>query len=118
MHDTLYRSLMGLAITLTIAWIGWTVYDSVIVEETPGNSSYLAGNNYFEDGFYQDALGEYEAALDANPDHIHAKRGQARSLMQLGRNLEALEVFSEAIRLEPEFGATYANRGILHDRMG
>ena len=118
MHDSAYRSLMGIAITLTIAWIGWTIYDSVIVEETPGNSSYLAGNNYFEDGFYQDALREYEAALDANPDHIYAKRGQARSLMQLGHNLEALEVFNEAIRREPEFGATYAYRGILHDRMG
>jgi len=118
MHDTLYRSLMGIAITLTIAWVGWTVYDSVIVEETPGNSSYLAGNNNFEDGLYQDALREYEAALDVNPDHIHAKRGQARSLMQLGRNLEALAAFDELIRLEPEFGATYANRGILNDRIG
>ena len=45
-------------------------------------------------------------------------RGRARSLMQLGRFPQALAVFDTAISLEPDFGPTYANRGILHDRLG
>jgi tetratricopeptide (TPR) repeat protein len=38
--------------------------------------------------------------------------------MQLGRNDDALRRFDSAIVRDPEFAATYANRGILHDRMG
>ena len=49
---------------------------------------------------------------------MYAKRGKARSLMQLGHHYEALMTFNEVITLEPDFAASYANRGILHDRMG
>lgn len=109
---------MVIGITLTVAWIGWSVYDGVIVERTPGDSSYLAGNSYFEDARYTEALREYQVALENNPDHIHAKRAKARSLMQLGRYQDALVLFDELIRQHPDFAPTYANRGILHDRMG
>ena len=45
-------------------------------------------------------------------------RGRARTLMQLGRAEQALAAFDAAISLKPDFGATYANRGILRDRLG
>ena len=45
-------------------------------------------------------------------------RGKARSLLKLERFDDALKVFEEAIAREPEFGATYANRGIAFDLMG
>ena len=83
-----------------------------------GDNTYLAANSYFEDGRYEDALREYREALTINPQHMHAKRGKARSLMQLGHHYEALMTFNEVIALEPDFAASYANRGILHDRMG
>jgi tetratricopeptide (TPR) repeat protein len=38
--------------------------------------------------------------------------------MQLERYPEAERAYSEAIAREPEFAATYANRGILYDRTG
>ncbi len=118
MDDRIYRLLMGIAITLTVAWVGWTVYTSLIVERTPGDNAYLAGNAYFEDGRYEEALREYGAALTANPDHQHANRGKALSLMQLGQNYSALIAFNEIIAREPQLAANYANRGVLQDRMG
>ena len=118
MENKRYNVLMTIAIVLTVAWVGWSVYDGVIVEAIPGDSKYFAGNSYFEDGRYNEALAEYQAALAINPDHIHAKRGKARSLMQLGRSSEALAVFNELIEQRADFAASYANRGILLDRMG
>jgi len=118
METKRYKVLMTLAIVLTVAWIGWSVYDGVIVEAIPGDSRYLAGNSYFEDGRYNEALAEYQAALAIDPDHFQAGRGKARSLMQLGKNEEALTVFDGLIEKHPDFAAIYANRGILHDRMG
>ena len=118
MDDRIYRTLLSIAITLTVAWVGWSIYTSVMLEETPGDNTYLAGNSYFEDGRYEAALLEYREALTINPQHMHAKRGKARSLMQLGHHYEALMTFNEIIALEPDFAASYANRGILQDRMG
>ena len=118
MDERLYRFLMGVAISLTVAWVAWTIYDSFFAQVAPGDNAYLAGENYFADEHYEDALSEYEAALAEAPDHVHAWRGKARSLLQLGRHREALLAFDEAIARDPEFSGSYANRGILYDRMG
>ncbi len=113
-----YRFLVWAAILLTVAWVGWSFYDSMIAPRNPGDLAYLEANNLFEDGEYQRALDKYDEALNEDPNHIHAMRGRARSLMQLGQSPQALTAFDTAISLEPEFGGTYANRGMLHDRMG
>lgn len=118
MDDRLYRFLKWAAIAITIAWVGWAAYDNFFVGKTPGEMSYHAANNFFQDGDYARALEEYDAALREDPQNIYALRGRGRSLMQLGRDDEALAAFDEAIAREPGFGATYANRGILYDRMG
>ena len=118
MDKGLYRFLVVTAIVLTLAWIGWSYYDSKIAPRNPGDPAYLAANKLFEDGDYQRALDKYDEALNETPNHIHAMRGRARSRMQLGQSTRALAEFNTAIALEPDFGPTYANRGILHDRQG
>ncbi len=118
MDERLYRFLMAVAIALTVGWVGWLIIKSFFVDVGPGDSAYLAGQTYFTDRQYEDALVEYDAALREAPDHVHAWRGKARALMQLGRYPEAVLAFEEAIARDPEFPGTYANRGILYDRMG
>ncbi|MFK5970887.1 MAG: tetratricopeptide repeat protein [Candidatus Marithrix sp.] len=119
MDDRLYSSLKWTAIVLTIAWVSWTVYDSFInTEINPGDQAYLAANNQFEDEEYERALQYYQQAMYEDPNHIHALRGKARSLLQLKRYSEALRTFDAAIANQPDFAGTYANRGILHDWMG
>jgi len=114
----LYRFLVWTATVMAVAWIGWSIYDSMLSDRQPGDMAYLEANTLFEDGEYERALEKYDEALAILPDHIHALRGRARSLMQLGQSAQALAAFNTAVALEPEFAATYANRGILHDRMG
>jgi tetratricopeptide (TPR) repeat protein len=38
--------------------------------------------------------------------------------MQLGRDREALEAFNEVLNRDPNSAVSFANRGILQDRMG
>jgi tetratricopeptide (TPR) repeat protein len=117
MNDRTYRILRNIAIAFAVVWLGWEGYKFVTGGE-PGDKAYFSGNTLFEDGEYARALEAYQASLREAPEHIFALRGMARSLMQLGRNEEALAVFNEAIARDPTFAATYANRGILYDRMG
>lgn len=118
MDESVYRFLKWTAIVLAAAWIGWGLYDSFVLQRNPGDLAYLEGNQFFEDGQFERALEKYDEALATASRHLHAMRGRARSLMQLGRTAEALEAFDTVIALDPEFAASYANRGILHDRMG
>lgn len=118
MDERLYRFLMRTAIVLTLAWVGWSIYDSLIRVEDPADHAYHAGNTAFEDGRFERALQRYQEALETSPQHIYALRGKARSLTMLGRYQDALETFDSAIAFAPEFAGSYANRGILLDRMG
>ncbi|MDE0309427.1 MAG: tetratricopeptide repeat protein [Acidiferrobacterales bacterium] len=118
MDPRLYQFLKYTAIVLALGWLAWGIYDGFFKERAPGDTEYHAANKLFEDAAYARALSSYEAALGKDPRHIHAMRGRARSLMQLDRFEDALKVFDESIALEPNFAGTYANRGILHDRMG
>lgn len=118
MDDRIYQLLKVTAIVLTLAWVGWSIYDSFVEDRTPGELSYHSANKLFEDGAYDRALREYDNALRIDPGNIYALRGRARSLMQLGRYQKALAAFGRALEREPDFAATYANRGIVYDRMG
>ncbi len=60
MDKGLYKFLVVTAIVLTLAWIGWSYYDSKIAPSNPGDAAYLAANKLFEDGEYQRALDEKE----------------------------------------------------------
>ncbi len=118
MDETLYRFLKYVAIAIAAIVVGVMIWDSFLVEKTPGNTAYQQGNTLFEDGNYDQALRQYETALAQQPEAPHYVRAKARTLMQLGRNDEALAWFDRAVVLQPYFGGAYANRGILYDRIG
>jgi len=118
MDERLYSILKWTAITLTVAWISLTAYDSFYTDIAPGDRDYLSANNLFEDGEYERALQTYQQALNEAPSHIHALRGKARSLLKLSRYQEALRVYNDIIFKAPNFAGTYANRGILYDLVG
>ena len=118
MDDPVYKLLKLTALLLGAVFLGWMIWGGLLQEQVPGEKAYEAANRYFEDGYYQQALEQYEAALQEDPQLLPAMRGQARSLMQMEKNQEALAIFNEVIYREPDFAPSYANRGILHDRMG
>lgn len=113
-----YRLLTISAIALGVCVIAWSLYDGALRQSIPGENDYHSANKYFEDGHYQKAKLSYLNCLSINPDFIYARRGLARTLMQLNEYEQSLEVFNEVIKKEPAFAASYANRGILYDRMG
>ena len=118
MDERQYRFLKWTALALGAAFILFSIYDSSVRGRNPGDQSHLEADNLFEDGAYDRALTKYEKALREAPGHIHAQRGKARTLMQMARYRDALQAYEVAIAMAPEFGIAYANRGILHDRMG
>jgi tetratricopeptide (TPR) repeat protein len=118
MDDRLTRALKLVAIAMVVAFVGWAVYEKLVVGSAPGDYAYHAANNLFEDGFYERAAAGYRDALAEAPDHLYALRGLARSLHKMGAHDQALAVYDQAIAEAPDFAGTWANRGILLDTMG
>ena len=117
MNSVSYRILRNVALALALATAAWMLYDHFSSRE-PGTTAYLAGNNLFDDGYYERALDSYQQALTENPDMMVALSSMANSLIQLGRLDEALAVIEQAIQRYPDFGGHYATRGIILDRVG
>lgn len=141
MDDALYKLLKRVAIILTIAWIGWTLYDSNLRETSPGAHEIFAATKLLEDGQYEEALLAYEKALQVDPDNIGLLRGKAQALMRMGIEEEfsshqltkdgkeneaykateqsvkhfhmALALYNKAIYREESLGITESNQDVL-----
>jgi tetratricopeptide (TPR) repeat protein len=98
--------------------IGLVFYWRVGSEKTPGDFNVRTGNYRLEDGRYEDAVKEFTAALEKNPDHVLARLGLAITYMQMEKIDEAMQEFNQVIEKNPDLAVAYADRGILNDRLG
>lgn len=117
-----YRVLKYVAAAMVLGWVAWSFYDGFVRSRSAETIALEAAHKAFADGHYEDARAGYREILDGAPGNrtlrLDARRGLARTLMQLERYDAALRQFDRAIEADPDFGAAYANRGILYDRMG
>ncbi len=64
---------------------------------------------YYQQGEYQQALGQYREVLDALPESTHSWLRLGNCLAQLGRYPEAVSAYEQALLLEPDFSSTWIN---------
>ncbi len=125
----LKRFIKYLAIATFVMFSVWTI-TQVWVDRPPGDYYVEEGGLRLQDKLYDQALVAFNNALKEQPDHRGALMGRAITFMQSDRPSEAEAEFSYLIiYLEKHLidddrtgkgalAAAYANRGILHDRMG
>ena len=114
--ERVYRIIRIFGISMIFLSFSWAILKTSIPSKRRPSFDKAVG--LYTDGKFQEALLYYETAILEDPDFIHAKRGRARTLMQLGRDSEALTVFNEVLKLDPDSAVSFANRAILEDRMG
>ena len=116
--DTVYKVIRCIGVGLIFTSLVWAFYKGAGPETHPGGPAFSRAVGFYTDGDYEDALQNYETSIREHPEFVHAKRGRARTLMQLGREREALEAFNEVLEQDSGSAVSFANRGILQDRMG
>ena len=113
------KNLIAPALVLTVLVIFGYYYSQFMAHESvPGENIFRLANKHLEDGKHEEALKTFDEVLSNNPDYKDAHMGRAITLMQMIRLDESREAFDTAIRLDENFAAAYANRGILNDRTG
>ena len=94
--ERVYRYIRFFGIGIIFLSFSWAILKSSIPFES--RPSFKKAVDFYTDGKFHEALLNYESAILEDPDFIHAKRGRARSLMQLGRDKEALKAFDEVLK--------------------
>jgi tetratricopeptide (TPR) repeat protein len=116
--DKYYGLLKTVAIVMGVSIFAYMLLETFILQKSPADRAFEAGQRAFEDRRYEQALADYERSLALQPDVPYVLTGRALALMHLDRDEDALAAFERALEIEPEQGIIYANRGILLDRLG
>jgi len=66
----------------------------------------------------QDAVKDYQAAIEAFPTHLGARIGLAESYVQANQPEKALEAYSAAVQAFPDNPLVYNNRGMFLQQRG
>ena len=124
------RFAIVLAATGLALVVFWSLLKPYLFDAPPGDYEVRQGDILLTDGRYDAAIERCEAALAVSPDHRGALMGKGIAFLQSGRPAQAEAVFTHLIDMLPRtlaaddatgrgvLSGAYANRGILHDRLG
>lgn len=80
------------------------------METSDAESWYNAGNEKIAKGNNEEAIADYEKALELNPAHISALNNKGIALYRLTRYEEALSCYDEAIAINPNHANAWYNK--------
>ena len=72
---------------------------------------YKKANTFYELQRYQDALSNYQKAIELKPEYAQAWNGQARAFYELKNYQEALSAYDKAIQIQPDYQNAWKGRG-------
>lgn len=125
----LRRFVILMAILTVGMFIFWDVLEEYVTRE-PGDYYTETGANRLVDGQYDQAIENFDKALEEAPNHRGALMGRAIAFMQTEAYPEAIaeldyliDYLTQNLAGEDKTGmgvlaAAHANRGIVHDRLG
>jgi len=79
---------------------------------------YYAALDLFAEGEHEDALEEYRKSIEADPTFTEALHGMARSLQDLERLDEAIEVSKRITEIDPDDILAHTSLSVLYQKKG
>jgi tetratricopeptide (TPR) repeat protein len=78
----------------------------------------LDGASHLNRGKTQEALEDFNRAIDIDPTHHDGYLGRADTLNTMGRYEESLQDYNKAIEIKPTLANAYINRAIAYSHLG
>ena len=94
------------------------LWDDVLKNNKSAFAYNIRGLGYADEGQYQRAIEDFNAAVAIKPDHAEAINNRANVYVAIGQHEQALRDFNYALKLKPRFADNYYNRGILYLKTG
>ena len=99
----------------------WVLESSLLMPENARQKAeehYYAALDLFADGKHDDALAEYRKALEADPTFTEALHGMARTLQDLERLDEAIDVAKRIAEIDPDDVLAHTSLSVLYQKKG
>lgn len=75
----------------------------------PTQGHLKAGNAFTKNGHYAEAVEEYEAALELDPENVDVMSNLGVAYYQLGQPSMAIDMYNRALAIAPEDAGIYSN---------
>jgi tetratricopeptide (TPR) repeat protein len=86
---------------------------------TPSANEHVAlGTEYYEQGKLDEAVAEFQAAIELEPDNADAYRNLGTAYLEQGKDEEAAAAYEQAIELDPDFGEAYGDLAGVYVDLG
>jgi tetratricopeptide (TPR) repeat protein len=79
---------------------------------------YYAALDLFADGEHEGALEEYRKSIEADPTFTEALHGMARTLQDLERLDEAIEISKRMVEIDPDDILAHTSLSVLYQKKG
>ncbi len=84
----------------------------------PADAYFSRGNDYLEKEMYDEAIAEFNKAVQINPKFSSAYNNRCDTYRIKKQYQEAISDCTKAIELKPDFADAYYNRGLAYDYSG
>ena len=74
-------------------------------------------NTFYELQRYEEALSNYQKALEIKPEYAKAWNGQAKTLYELNSHEDALSAYDKAIQIQPNYRNSWSGRGFVLSKL-
>ena len=79
---------------------------------------YYRGNEQYNLGDFEEAIADYDKALELKPDYHEAWYWRGNALRNLGRPGDAIASFDKALEFKPDYHEAWNNRGYALGSLG
>jgi Tfp pilus assembly protein PilF len=83
-------------------------------EPNDAEAYYKKGEFYYSKEKYEEAINEYNKAIELKPDFPNAYKNRGNSYYYLKKYEEAIADYRKAIEIKPDFPNAYYNRGLVY----
>lgn len=88
------------------------------MNQRDAESYFNLGNDYYDKGLYDQAISEYNKALEINPMFGYAWNNEGVALYKLGRLEEAIACYDKALEIDVRFAQPWHNKGLALYTLG
>jgi tetratricopeptide (TPR) repeat protein len=86
--------------------------------DSAAEDHYYAALDLFAEGEHEQAIAEYRAAIEADPNYTEAMHGLARAYQDLQRYDDAIQVSERIAQLDPDDVLAHTSLSILYQKKG
>jgi len=87
-------------------------------EDVSVEEHFQRGNDYTKQGMFEEAIAEYQAAIDADPENVSALTNLGVAFYNVGRLQDAVDQYERALELAPNDADIHSNLAAAYVQLG